>query len=353
LENLQSLDEVKMTRYFSTQTDFETLNSISLKSKKELILKLTFYFFLIFLIIGNGTIIGQSQEFRKTATSGFVFLEIPVDARTTALGESGIALSDLNSIGIFVNPAILGFTNKKHSASFSYTPYFAEIKQYGSSYLFNSDFGVVSVGAVVFDYGEMFKTQKVAGQRVYDVIGTFNPKSIALSAGYSRMLTDKFSFGVVLKYVSENIDVYNAKNIVIDGGIVYYTGLKSLRIAATLQNFGTNAKFINDPFKMPTVLKLGAAAEILGDYQSDYRITTLLSAIHPNDGDEKINTGIEVAWKNLFLIRGGYKFLYDEETYSFGFGINMEQLIPFSLDFSLSNYGRLGNILRLTLQAGI
>lgn len=294
-----------------------------------------------------------SQQFRKTATAGFVFLEIPVNARTTGLGEAGITLSDLNSDGIFVNPAICGFTNKMHSVSFSYSPYFAEIKQYAASYSFNSSIGVLSFGALMFDYGSMPKTQKVAGQRVYDILGTFNSKSIAFALSYSRMLTDKFSFGISVKYVNEKIDIYSADNVVLDGGVLYYTGLGSLRIGAVIQNFGTDAKFINDPFKMPAVLKLGAAAEILGDFNSDYRITTILEALHPNDGDEKLNSGIEISWKNNFSIRGGYKFFYDEETYSFGIGLNGEPYVPISFDFSISNYGRLGNIFRLTLQAGI
>ncbi len=313
--------------------------------------KILILFFLLILILSiNETF---AQKFRKTATAGFVFLELPVNARTSGLGEAGITLSDLNSDGVFVNPAICGFTNRTHNVSFFYSPYFAEIKQYAASYSFNSNFGVFSVGALMLDYGTMPKTQKVAGQRVYEIIGSFSSKSLAFLFSYSRMLTDKFSFGISLKYVNEKIDIYSADNVLLDGGVLYYTGLGSLRIGATIQNFGTDAKFINDPFKMPAVLKLGAATEILGDFNSDYRVTTLMEAIHPNDGDERLNTGLELSWKNIFSIRGGYKFFYDEETYSFGIGINGEPSIPVSFDISISNYGRLGNILRLTLQAGI
>lgn len=347
-KNLREINFMKITRH-NLQKLIRVKSSLfhSFINKKILCL-----FVLIAFILNNSTEI-FSQQFRKTATAGFVFLEIPVNARVSGLGESGIALSDLNSDGIFVNPAISGFTNQIHNVSFSYSPYFAEIKQYAASYSYNTQFGVFSLGALMFDYGSMPKTQKVAGQRVYEIIGNFNAKSLAFALSYSRMLTDKFSFGISLKYVNEKIDIYNADNFVLDGGVLYYTGLKSLRIGATIQNFGTDAKFINDPFKMPAVLKLGAAAEIFGDFNTDYRVTTILEAIHPNDGDEKLNSGIEFSWKNIFSIRGGYKFFYDEETYSFGIGINGEPLVPVSFDFSISNYGRLGNILRLTLQAGI
>ena len=348
IRSLRDKNFMKITRDHSGKLNRIAFNLIFSIAKKRI-----FNLFLIAAIVLMSSLEIFAQQFRKTATAGFVFLEVPVNARVSGLGESGITLSDLNSDGVFVNPAISGFTNRSHNFSFSYSPYFAEIKQYAASYSYNSQFGVFSLGALMFDYGSMPKTQKVAGQRVYEILGNFNAKSLAFALSYSKMLTDKFSFGISLKYVNEKIDIYNADNFVLDGGVLYYTGLKSLRIGATIQNFGTDAKFINDPFKMPAVLKLGAAAEIFGDYNSDYRVTTILEAIHPNDGDEKLNTGLEISWKNVFTIRGGYKFFYDEETYSFGLGINGEPLVPVSFDFSISNYGRLGNILRLTLQAGI
>lgn len=183
----------------------------------------------------------HSQEFKKTATAGFTFLQIPVSARSAALGEASIALSDMNSIGIFNNPAILGFTNQTHSLSASYSNWFADIKNYASSYSLNSELGVFALGIVMFDYGTMPRTTVSGGQKVYDVIGSFDANSISAAVSYSRLLTDRFSFGVALKYVQEKIDKYSADNILFDGGVLYYTGLSTLRIAASVQNFGTNS----------------------------------------------------------------------------------------------------------------
>ena len=294
-----------------------------------------------------------AQEFKKTATAGFTFLQIPETARTAALGEASIALSDQNSSSIFNNPAGLGFMKNSHSLSISYAPWFADIKNYATSYAYNTGFGVIGVGMFMMDYGEMPRTVIAGGQKVYNVVGSFNANSLALGVSYSRMLTDRFSFGVQLKYVQEKIDIYKADNILFDGGVLYYTGLSSLRIAATIQNFGVNSKFINDEFKMPAVLRLGAAAEVLGDFDSDYRVTVVAEAVNPNDGDERVNLGTEIGWKNIVVLRGGYKFFYDEESYSFGVGINTPIPIPLILDFAFADYGRLGNITRFTLQLGI
>lgn len=306
--------------------------------------------FLVILLIQTFVI---AQDFKKTATAGFTFLEIPVTARTSALGESSISLSDMNSQGIFTNPASLGFTEITHSFSASYSNWFADIKHYASSYSFSSDLGVFGVGIVVLDYGSMPRTVAGGGQRVYNIIGSFDANAISVGIGYSKMLTDRFSFGIVAKYVEEKIDIYKANNVLLDGGVLYYTGLGSLRIAASLQNFGTNSKFIADEFKMPIMLRLGAAAEVLGDKNSDYRITLIAEALHPTDADERINFGTEISWNEMVTLRAGYKFFYDEESFSIGFGLNPKLNIPFSTDFSFADYGRLGNILRFTLQLGL
>lgn len=293
------------------------------------------------------------QEFKKNATSGFTFLQVPASARTAALGEASIALSDMNSEGIFNNPAILGFTNQTHSFSASFSNWFADIKNYTTSYSYNSPFGVFGTGIILFDYGTMQRTEVAGGQKVYEILGTFTANSLAAYLTYSKMLTDRFSFGVSFKYVQEKIDIYKADNIVFDGGVLYYTGLGSLRIAASMQNFGTNSKFINDEFKMPITFRLGAAGEILGDIDSEYRITLMTEALHPNNGDERINFGSEISWQNMITLRAGYKFFYDEESYSAGFGINPKLVLPLQFDFAYADYGRLGNILRFTLQLGL
>lgn len=308
------------------------------------------------LIIALVTLTVQTnwaQDFQKTATAGFTFLKIPASARTAALGEASIALSDINSDAVFQNPGALGFTENQHNLSTSYAPWFADIKNYAMSYSYKSDFGVIGLGLVMLDYGSMPRTVVGGGQKVFNVIGDFSANALAVGLSYSRRLTDKFSFGVTLKYAQEKIDVYKASNILFDGGVLYYTGLSSLRIAMSIQNFGVDTKFINDEFKMPAMLRLGLASEIFGDMKSEYRFTLILEALHPNDGDERVNVGGEFSWFNIITLRGGYKFLYDEESYSAGLGINPKLSYPVTFDFAYSDYGRLGEVTRFTIQLGV
>ncbi len=289
------------------------------------------------------------QEFKKNATAGFVFLELPVSARSAAMAEASIALADLGSAGVFSNPATTGFLTATHSLSVSYAPWFAETKHYASSYSFSSAIGVISASAILLDYGTMIRTVRPTGsQQVYEVRGTFSASAVAAGLTFSRRLTEEFAFGLTAKYVREGIDVFSASNVVFDGGVLYYTGLGSLRLAASMQNFGTNAQYRNDPFKMPASLRMGLAAEVFDDEQ--LKVTTAVEALHPSDGDERINLGLEVGWQNTVFLRGGYKFLYDEETFSAGIGVSTKGSVPVTADFALAHYGRLGNVLRFTLQ---
>lgn len=305
--------------------------------------------FIIFTFLSIINLFGS--DFKKTGTAGFVFLEVPVSARTAALGESSVSLVDMNSASVFVNPGALGFTGSVHSFSASYAPWFAEINQFAASYSYKSDIGVIALSSVLFDYGTMERTVKLSGQRIYEQIGTFDANSMAIGLSYSKQLTDRFSFGVTAKYVKEQLDVYSASNVVIDGGFLYYTGLGSLRVAGVIQNFGSDAKFKNSEFKMPAVLRLGLASEV---YQTDQsRVTLLVEAVHPTDSDEKLNVGAEVELMKSVTLRGGYKFFYDEEKYSFGIGLKPPVEYPVSIDFAYANYGVLGNILRFTLEIGM
>lgn len=295
----------------------------------------------------------NAQEFKKVGTAGFVFLGIPVHARTAALGEASIALEDFNSAAIFINPAALDFGTVDHSLTLSYSPWIADIKHLAASYSISTTFGRFAVGANVLDYGTFQRTVKSPGQIAFDFEGTYSADAMALYAAYSKRLTDKFSFGFAFKYVHESIDIYSASNILFDGGIIYFTGFNNLRFAATVQNFGVDSKFINDSFRMPSILRLGLAADFNLDGNGNYRLTLIAEALHPGDNEERVNIGAEFSIIKILQLRAGYKFLYDEESLSLGLGISPGIYLPVNLDFSWSDYGRLGNLLRFTLSMGI
>lgn len=303
---------------------------------------------LLLLVALSATL--SAQTFKRTGTSGFTFLQVPMSARDAALGETGLAGADGGPLGLFLNPAGPAFALESRAVGLSYAPWIADIAHYGVAFALPLELGLVGVSANVMDHGSMERTVRQVGTREFSTAGTFSARSMALGVSYGRRLTDKFAFGLTLKYVEERVDVYSASNVLLDGGMIYHTGFQTLRLAAVIQNFGTNAKFVNDEFRMPSTLRMGAAMDALGGSGEPLRVTLMAEALHPSDNDERIHAGLEVAWQESISLRYGYKFGYDEEDHSFGLGLRSNLGLPVDLDFAYVLFGRLGDVMRMSVQ---
>jgi hypothetical protein len=229
-----------------------------------------------------------SQDFQKIATTGFVFLELPVTARSVAMGETGITMTNAAAEGLFNNPALISLSPQRLSANVSYADWYVETTHQALGLVYTiPQFGTIGFQAIHFDFGEMEKTINPSRDQTgsYISLGTYSAGAYAIGISYARSLTDKFSFGSSLKYVRESIDVYHAENVVADIGFLYQTGFSSLRIGAFLQNFGLESKYAEEKFKMPQQLRLGISGEVWGSMASPNHITLLAEAVHPNDMD--------------------------------------------------------------------
>lgn len=305
---------------------------------------------ILLLLLAN---IAGATEFQKIGTAGFVFLELPVSARYVGLGASGISLPDAHTDGLFFNPALIALNTEKIGISLAYADWYVETthQAFGATY-HNPLLGTIGLSAVYFDFGEIEKTINPTAAQIgsYIQLGTYTAGAYAVGLSYARSLTDKFSFGASLKYARETIDTYYADNLIADLGFLYLTGFHSLRIGAALQNFGLEAKYEAEKFKMPQQLRLGISAELLGKLTSPNRLTAILEASHPNDANERIHLGLEGVLSRMLVLRSGYKFGYDEESWTLGGGLNF----PFkgkrvNFDFAWFEHKRLDSTLRYTL----
>jgi hypothetical protein len=181
-------------------------------------------------------------------------------------------------------------------------------------------------------------------------MGSYTAGAYAVGLSYGKAMTDKFAIGASLKYVNETIDNYHADNIITDIGFLYHIGVKSFRIGSFLQNFGLESKYADEKFKMPQQLKLGISAEAWGSIDSPSHVTILAEAIHPNDAPERIHIGIESVFAGSVILRGGYKFFYDQEDLCFGGGLRFKiKARKFGIDFAYMNHEHLDTTFRYTL----
>ena len=75
-----------------------------------------------------------------------------------------------------------------------------------------------------------------------------------------------------------------------------------------------------------------------------------IDATHPSDNDERINVGAEANFLGRFFLRGGYRFRYDDETFTFGGGLTFpfgDNIIRF--DYAFANFTLLPDLHRYTI----
>ena len=145
-------------------------------------------------------------------TTGVTSLSITPDARGASMGDLGAATEpDANSQ--FWNPSKYAFAYSRAGVSLSYTPWLRKIVN--DIYLANlagyykiggSDNQAVSASLRYFSLGAVSATDGDGA-----TLATLNPFEMAVDLGYSRKLSEKFSMGVVLRYIYSDLG-YNDMN---------------------------------------------------------------------------------------------------------------------------------------------
>jgi hypothetical protein len=85
-------------------------------------------------------------------------------------------------------------------------------------------------------------------------------------------------------------------------------------------------------------------------HNADHSLVWSLEGVNPRDYSERVHTGVEYWFKDFVALRGGYKFNYDFEGFSFGAGIKW---MGIEIDYAYSDFGSiLGSINRFSAQIG-
>lgn len=311
---------------------------------------------LILLLLFHFAFSAAQADFKKVATTGYPFLEIPVSPRLSGMGEilTPSLLGDAEAL--FGNPGQLGFMESRHSIFVGYAPYLAETHLQSLGYVWHDQIlGSFGLSVNQLDMGEMTHTINADPANPgggYVILGEFQARATAIGFTYARQLIEVFSFGINVKYIQEKISDHISSNLVFDMGMLYFTEFGSLRIGGSIQNFGVDSEYLDDTFKMPMIFRLGVAGELLGSYESTHRLTLAAEALHPSNYTERLHFGTEYAFRNTVFLRTGYKFNYDEGGLTAGLGFCWpSDSYKARIDMSYTDFGLLGSVLRFGLNA--
>lgn len=327
----------------------------------------------IFGIAAIVALLVQPSAAQKVGTTSMQFLKVMPTARGTAMGEAYSTIAT-GAEAVFWNPGGVAILQRPEF-SLTYIDWIFDTRQGAFSAALSFDeWGALGLQIQYVDYGvfeeALANPARLTGRQ-------FHPFTYLVGLTYSRSLTDRFSTGVTVKFahealfdqssvvitstqgLSETVNTF-ANAVLFDFGLLYDTGFRSLKIAASIQNFGASMKYAKEASPAPMLFRLGLGGDLIGaeglfGSEEDHRVSAAIDLFQPNDYTQQLHAGLEYEYAGTFAIRLGYKFNYDFEGLTLGAGLRREIAdVMISFDYSYGSLGMyLGKVHRISLGAGL
>ena len=334
--------------------------------------KLTNVIFLILCFSVSISLYAQNTD--QVGTSMANFLKIGVGPRAIAMGEASVALTN-DASSLYWNPAGIANINK-NEVLFQTTKWVAETNLYYLGLVLPmGEMGTLGADFYNFSSGDMEETTL---QQPDGTGRTFSTSNLAIGLSYSRSLTDRFSVGFSIKYITESLSRESASAYAFDIGSIFTTNfLNDMKLGIALSNLGTSmeldgpdlivshdvapdvptnktvdAKLGTQSWDLPLTFRIG-----MGTYVVNNENNSLSMEVDVNDTRDyqaRYNVGSEYTIKLIgeqkVSFRAGYKGNYDEEGLTFGGGLFLTLAnFDFKFDYAFADVNRLGNVHRYSI----
>lgn len=249
----------------------------------------------------------KNDDFNPLQT-GVNSLNIAPDARGASLGDQGAA-TDPDANSQFWNPSKYAFAYSQGAVALNYTPwlrklvndiFLADLSGYWK--IGHNDNQALSASIRYFSLGEVTTQYPGSSQAAQ----TLNPYEMSFDIGYSRKLSEKFSMGVVFRYIYSDLGFSSYESSGETTGASafsadisgYYTtypmvGRNECQFSFgwNLSNIGSKISYNNgeDPAFLPTTLRLGGMFMFpLADYHNlalSLEMSKMLVPARPREKD--------------------------------------------------------------------
>lgn len=329
---------------------------------------------------------GVIQPQSKVGTTAANFLTIPIGSRAAGMGGAFSALANDVTSAYWNAGGLSRLTRNEFGVS--YTEWLVDTKHNWLGVAFKiSDDDAFAISINQLDYGSDDVTTPEqpngTGQK-------WDAQDLSVNLSYARNLTDRFSIGGTVKYITQQIWNENASAFALDIGLLFYTQLEGLRIGMNISNFGTemklegkdllraadidptnagnnpniSSKLETEAWPLPLVFTVGVSYDAVN--LEEWNWVVAADAVIPNNYSTYANFGTEIMWNNLVSVRGGYKglnYLFNksakdadvfEEGLTAGFGLQYDFGGFFvKADYSYSDFGIFSNISRFSVTIGM
>ena len=322
-----------------------------------------------------------AQGVSKVGTTAASFLEIGIGSRAVAMGGAYVGLAE-DVTAIYWNPGGLALISQSE-VSLIHTQWLGGINFNHVAAAFPmGSMGTIGASLTSLNSGEMDVTT------VFYPEGTgerFDVSDLAVTVGWGRRFTDRFSFGANVKYISERIWHSQASAIAVDLGTTFRTQFRDMRIGMSVSNFGNkmqmtgrdlqikydideqkegnnskiNAYLATDEWSLPLLFRVGLAGDVIRLPHA--KLTMTADAAHPNNYAESLHLGGEFNIMDLLYLRiGNTMYLndvdddgehYSQEGVSFGAGLNylVSRNLRLKVDYAYGDFGLLESVQRFSL----
>lgn len=334
---------------------------------------------MLMLLISSVTFAQQKPT--RVGTTTAAFLEYGYGGVGLAMGDACVSMVD-DITAIYWNPAGLAFM-PQNEAQFVHQPWLVDINStFVGIGAVIPELGTIALGFIHVGYGDMDVTTVDAQEGTGEI---FSVDDYAFSLGFARKLTDWFSFGASVKYITSQIWHMNASAFAMDMGVIVKTPFFApsddrnggLRIGMSISNYGTRmqydgqdlinpidilpnengnykdapGKFSLSEWELPLIFRIGLSYDVR--MMENHIVTLSSDALHPNNSAEYVNLGIQYALIQpsfgKFFLRGGYSriFLPDSQyglTLGAGFEKHFLNNLGLKFDYAYREFGVLGKV---------
>lgn len=273
---------------------------------------------LVYLILLAMSIIpmyGQ-EDVSPVNTGAANYLAIPTDARSAAMGGTGVALSGGDN-AIFHNGATsLTDDARKGGATYTYSPW---MRDYDSGFSLHSVGGFYKINkrnAVLLGF-RYFGYPKIEG--VGEELSTIRPKEMAIEVGYAYEVIKNLSVSATVKYLYSDMgkvgNSSGASSVAFDLGVLYKQEINNWEganwsVGAQASNLGPKIKYLTSKEALPAMVKVGGATDLPFSQMHRLILTADLGyRLSPADVQAfNASAGAEYVCMEHFMLRGGYHY---------------------------------------------
>lgn len=319
------------------------------------------------------------------------FLSIGGGARALALGGAYSAFAE-GIDAIYWNPAGIAKISTP-MVNFVHVNLFPGTGISNENFAFTTPIkgGALGISAIALLSGEIgYITERY--QQGSPIGTTYSANDFAVGLSYAVRMTDKFSAGLTLKGINQNIGSQavgkvSANGIAFDVGGTYNTGLKGLRFGFMIQNFGPDiayggerlkvdtlqldtlqdrdvtASLESDPDPLPLSFQMGIAMDVVSTPL--YKVALTGDLVHLSDQEATFALGTEFSFLNDYFVRLGctrknntydkefdwlYLRRYLAKGFTCGVGITVQKFI---IDYTYQAHQYLSGIHRVGLSLAL